>query len=175
MTSILGSSATSSTATLISACLRQKRAQSWKAAASPSPGARPLLTRHCTCDSHRNLTCVLLMRKNRRLPDGDSPDACFRWMRAPSASKAAAVAQRCLLVKVMLDIWGEGSTLEDCVAAALACPGASLQFHCLSVDASTPFTQTHLHVATALCRQTPRKRRTWSQTRRSKSAWTASA
>ena len=60
-----------------------------------------------------------------RLPDGDVADSPFWRLRLPSFDAAAQLARHSLLCKAMLDVWGEGETLEDCVAAVLAHPGAA--------------------------------------------------
>jgi len=44
-------------------------------------------------------------------------------LRLPTLECAAAVVAHSLLIKVLLDVWGEGATLQECVTSVLACPG----------------------------------------------------
>jgi hypothetical protein len=59
----------------------------------------------------------------RRTPDGGCEDSPFWRLRVPSHAAAAAIARRSVLVRVMLDVWGEGETLDEMIAAVLAYPG----------------------------------------------------
>jgi len=59
-----------------------------------------------------------------RLPDGGCEDSPFWRLRLPSLDDAGRIASRSLLCKAMLDVWGEGETLQECVEGILARPGA---------------------------------------------------
>jgi tRNA (guanine10-N2)-methyltransferase len=67
---------------------------------------------------------VVVAPPRRRAPEGGCVDSPFWRLRVPSHAAAAAIVRRSLLVKVALDIWGEGDTLEEMTAAVLAHPGA---------------------------------------------------
>ena len=60
-------------------------------------------------------------------------DSPFWRLRVPSHAAAAAIARRSLLVRAMLDIWGEGETLEEMIAAVLQHPGTD---HAMTCDAA---------------------------------------
>ena len=67
--------------------------------------------------------CGLPLPLEWRLPDGGLADSPFWRLKLPSLECAAELASRSLLLKVLIDVWGEGSTMEECVNAVLAHPG----------------------------------------------------
>lgn len=57
-------------------------------------------------------------------PEGGSEDSPFWRLALPCEAAAAAICARSVLVKALLEVWGEGATLDECVAATLSFPGA---------------------------------------------------
>ncbi|KAG2424414.1 hypothetical protein HXX76_014468 [Chlamydomonas incerta] len=60
------------------------------------------------------------------MPAGDLEHSPFWYVKLPSEEAAKSIGQRALLTKMLIDVWGEGSTWEELEAALRAYPGEAM-------------------------------------------------